>query len=190
MPPVSVVRYSATAIVLHWLMAALVVAGFSLGWSMVDLPFSPTRLRWYSWHKWIGVTVLGLAALRLVWRLSHAPPSLPDTVPAWQRRASTATHWLLYGLMLSTPVAGWLFSSAKGLPTVYLGLWQLPDLVARDDALAAVLKAGHMVLAYGLAALVGLHVAAALKHHFIDRDAVLARMLPFLRPRGASHGKK
>lgn len=174
-------RYTAVAIALHWLMAVLLVAGFSLGLSMVDLPLSPTKLQWYSWHKWIGVTVFGLAALRLGWRAFKAPPPLPASVPRWQHTASKATHRVLYLLMLVTPVCGWLFSSAKGVPTVYLGLWSLPDLIAKDDQLAAVLKNFHMAFAYTLAALVVLHVAAALKHHFIDRDTVLGRMLPFVR---------
>lgn len=179
-------RYTATAITLHWLMAGLIVAGFGLGLSMVDLALSPTKLRWYSWHKWIGVTVFGLAALRLCWRLLKAPPPLTGSVRPWQHTASRATHLVLYVLMLVTPVLGWLFSSAKGIPTVYLGLWRLPDVIARDEALAATLRDTHAALAYLFATLIVLHIAAALKHHFIDRDAVLARMLPFARRKGYS----
>jgi cytochrome b561 len=179
-------RYTRVAIALHWLMAALIVSGWTLGLSMVDLPFSPTRLKWYSWHKWIGVTVFGLAALRLCWRLLKAPPPLPASVPPWQHTVSKATHVVLYVLMLVTPVIGWLFSSAAGMPTVYLGLWRLPDLVVKDEALAGVLQNTHAALAYLLAALIVLHIAAALKHHFIDRDTVLARMFPFIRTKGYS----
>ena len=179
-------RYTPVAIALHWLMAGLIVAGFGLGLSMVDLPLSPTKLQWYSWHKWIGVTVFGLAVLRLCWRLRKAPPPLPASVPPWQHTVSKATHFVLYALMLATPVLGWLFSSAKGVATVYLGLWRLPDVVAKDEALATILKNAHMALAFLLATLIVLHVAAALKHHFIDRDTVLSRMFPFVRIKGYS----
>ena len=181
-------RYTGVAIALHWLMAGLIVAGFGLGLSMVDLPLSPTKLQWYSWHKWIGVSVFGLAVLRLCWRLFKAPPPLPASVPRWQHTVSKATHLVLYALMLATPVLGWLFSSAKGVATVYLGLWRLPDVVAKDETFAVVLKNAHMALAYLLATLIVLHIAAALKHHFIDRDTVLARMFPFVRIKRYSRG--
>jgi cytochrome b561 len=176
-------RYDGPAISLHWLVAVLIFGGFGLGWYMVDLPVSPDKLRYYAWHKWIGVTVFGLALLRGLWRLTHRPPPLPAGTPAWQRRAASATHALLYGLMLAIPVSGWLFSSASGFPTVYLGWVQLPDLVARDRELAAWLKSVHLYLNYTLAALVAVHVAASLKHQFVDRDGLLARMLPFLPAR-------
>lgn len=176
-------RYDALTVSLHWLVAVLIFGGFGLGWYMVDLPVSPDKLRYYAWHKWIGVTVFGLALLRGLWRLIHTPPPLPAGTPAWQRHAAQTTHALLYGLMLAIPLSGWLFSSASGFPTVYLGWVQLPDLVARDQELAALLKSVHLYLNYTLAALVALHVAASLKHQFVDRDGLLARMLPFLTAR-------
>ena len=174
-------RYTRIAIALHWAIAALILCTFPLGLYMADLPLSPHKLRVYSYHKWIGVTVFGLAALRLAWRATHRPPPLPQAVPAWQRRAAHGVHWLLYALLLAIPLSGWLHSSATGVPTVYLGLWQLPDVVAKDKALAAALKLAHQTLNFTLLALVVLHVAAALKHHFVDRDRVLARMLPARR---------
>lgn len=176
-------RYGAPAIVLHWLVAALVLLTIPLGIYMADLPLSPQKLKLYSYHKWIGVTVFGLAVVRVLWRLTHAAPPLDPALPAWQRKAAHAVHGLLYVLILAIPLSGWIYSSAVGVPTVYLGLWQLPDLVTRDRELADSLKAVHMTLAYGLAALVLVHLLAALKHHFIDRDGVLARMVPFIRSR-------
>jgi len=131
-----------------------------------------------SYHKWIGVTVLALMSVRLMWRLSHRPPPLPPAMPAWQRRIATLAHWMLYMLLLAIPLSGWLYSSAVGVPTVYLGLWQLPDLVGKDKALAEALKLAHKSLNFTLLALVVVHVAAAIKHHFVDRDGLLARMLP------------
>ncbi len=99
-------------------------------------------------------------------------------MPAWQRRMAAATHVLLYVLIIIIPLTGWLYSSAAGVPTVYLGIVQLPDLVAKDKALATQLKLVHVTLNYTMLTLVIMHAAAALKHHFVDRDDVLRRMLP------------
>jgi cytochrome b561 len=168
-------HYTRTAVVLHWLMALLLTAGFTLGATMSDLAMSPRKLRLFSYHKWIGVTLLGLVAIRLLWRLLHRPPAdLPG--PAWQHAAAHAVHWLLYGLMIATPLCGWMYSSASGYPVVYLKLWQLPDLVHKDPALAKTLVQVHGVLAWTLLGVVSLHVLAALKHRFIDRDATLGRI--------------
>jgi len=174
------IRYNGTAIGLHWIVVALIVAAWALGLTMVDLPLSPQKLKVYSWHKWTGVTIFLLALARLAWRAAHRPPALPSSMPAWQIRAAAASHVLLYVLLLAIPLSGWLFSSASGVPVVYLGLVQLPDLVGRDKALAELLKQVHVVLNCALFATACIHVGAALKHHFVDRDDVLARMLPFL----------
>jgi cytochrome b561 len=174
-------RFSATAIALHWLVFVLIACGFALALYMTELRLSPLKLKYYSWHKWIGVTVFMLAAARVAWRFTHAAPPLPLSMPAWQRRAAAISHVLLYALILVIPVSGWLYSSAAGVPTVYLGLLQLPDFLERDKALAEVLKSVHVILNYTLLALVVTHAAAALKHHFIDGNDVLARMLPFVK---------
>jgi cytochrome b561 len=172
-------RYTTTAIVLHWLIAMLIVGAFTLGLVMTDIPgFSPAKLRYYSWHKWAGVTVLLLAALRLLWRLTNRPPALPAAMPAWQRRAAHGLHHLLYLLLFAVPLSGYFYTLAAGVPVVYFGLFQLPVLIARDPALAEVLKGVHYWLNMLLAALVALHVLAALKHQLIDRDGTLRRMLP------------
>jgi cytochrome b561 len=174
-------RYSAPAIALHWLVAALIIANLALGLYTVDLPLSPQKLRFFSFHKWIGVTVFMLAAARLLWRLAHPAPALPAAMPAWERRAAQATHVLLYVLFFAAPLTGWLFSSASGFQTVYLGIVPIPDLLAKDKALADALKLAHKSINYTMAAIILLHAAAALKHHFIDKDDVLRRMLPRLK---------
>ncbi len=173
------IGYGRTAIGLHWLIALLIFCAFPLGVYMHDLPFSPGRLKLYSYHKWLGVTVFLLALARVAWRIGHpAPP--PAGMPAWQRIASVATHHLLYVLILAVPVSGWLMSSAKGFQTVYLGIIPLPDLLTKDKAIGDMLTTVHQVLNFTMAALVLTHVAAALKHFVVDRDEVLGRMIPLL----------
>jgi len=176
-------HYGATAIALHWLIFMLIACGFALAVYMVDLPLSPQKLRYFSWHKWIGVTVFVLAGMRLAWRLTHPAPALPATMPRWQQRAAAANLVALYMLILVIPLTGWLHSSATGVPTVYLRLVQLPDLLTRDEALAELLKFVHVMLNYTMLILVITHAAAALKHHFVDHDDVLLRMLPFVKLR-------
>ena len=157
-------HYTATAIVLHWMMALLILGALCVGWYMADLPLTPTRVRLFNYHKWVGITILSLAALRLLWRLFHRPPPLPDNFPRWQQRAAHAVHWLLYALFFAVPLAGWAYSSADGFPVVYLGVIPLPDWVPVDEVLAESLANLHALLAYSLAAMVVLHVAAAVKH--------------------------
>jgi cytochrome b561 len=172
-------RYTTTAIVLHWLIAMLIIGAFTLGLVMTDIPgFSPTKLRYYSWHKWAGVTVLLLAALRLLWRLKHRPPELSASMPAWQRSAAHGLHHLLYVLIFAVPLSGYFYTLAAGFPVVYFGLFQLPVLIAKNPALAETLKTVHYWLNMTMAALVLLHVLAALKHTFVDRDGTMRRMLP------------
>lgn len=173
-------RYDAVAMALHWLLALAIVGAFGVGLYMADLPFSMTRLKLYNWHKWAGVTILALSALRLLWRLANKPPAdLP--MPAWQVKAAHWTHGLLYALFFAVPLAGWAYSSAAGFPIVWFGVLPLPDFVPVDKALAETMKEAHKLLAYGLAVLVLAHVAAALKHHFVDRDGLLLRILPARR---------
>ena len=173
-------RYSRTAIALHWLVAVLILANLALGLYTVDLPLSPAKLRNFSFHKWIGVTVFLLAAARLAWRLAHPAPPLPAGMPPWERRAAHVTHVLLYVLFFAAPLTGWLFSSASGFQTVYLGVVPIPDLLAKDKALADALKLAHKSINFTMAGVIAFHAAAALKHHFVDRDDVLRRMLPDL----------
>ena len=175
-------RYSPVASALHWVLGIALVAMFGFGLYMTDLPFSPQRLKLYNWHKWAGVTILFLSMLRLLWRLTHRPPALPAAVvqkmPGWQMRAHSATHVALYGLFFVVPLIGWAYSSAAGFPVVLFGVLPLPDFVSPDKDLAALIKPWHEISAFALAGLVVLHVAAALKHQFIDRDGLMGRMLP------------
>lgn len=172
-------RYTLPAIVLHWLIALLVIGAFTLGLVMTDIPgLTPAKIRYYSWHKWAGVTVLLLATLRLLWRLFHAPPAYAEPLPAWQRSASSGLHGLMYVLMFAVPLSGYFYSLASNVPVSYFGVLPLPVLIGPDPELKAVLKDVHYWLNMLLALLVSLHVAAALKHLLVDRDRVMQRMLP------------
>ncbi|HSV68962.1 MAG TPA: cytochrome b [Methylibium sp.] len=175
-------RYTATAIALHWLLALAILGSMAVGAYMSELTLSPLKLKLYNWHKWAGITILLLSLLRLAWRLTHRPPPLPVRVeasmPPWQLRAYHATHHLMYALFFIVPLMGWAYSSMAGFPVVWFGVLPLPDFVPVDKEFAKLVKPVHGWLAYTLLALVVLHVSAALKHQFIDRDGLLLRMRP------------
>jgi cytochrome b561 len=172
-------QYTGTAKVLHWLMALLIIGLFALGQYMSDLSMSPRKLQLYSWHKWVGVTVFFLLLVRVGWRITHRPPALPEQMSKLQRIASNVGHAALYLLMLAIPISGWLMSSAKGYQTVWFGVLPIPDLLGKDKQLGDALAELHGALNGLLMFIVAIHVLAALKHHFIDRDNILRRMLPF-----------
>lgn len=173
-------RYTRTAVILHWLIALLIFAAFPLGLYMHGLTLSPTKLRLYSYHKWIGVTVFLFAVIRVLWRSTHRPPLLPDTMRHWEKIAAEGVHYLLYALIFVVPVTGWLMSSAKGFQTVWFGVLPLPDLVGKNKELGELLLEVHETLNYIMLGLVAAHVGAAIKHHVIERDDILTRMVPFL----------
>jgi cytochrome b561 len=175
-------RYTATAIGLHWLIAFGIFAAFGLGLYMTGIPgLTPTKLKLYSWHKWLGVTIFVVAVLRVLWRATHAAPAVAPGTPAWQARAAAAAHHLLYVLILVVPITGYLYSSSAGVPVVYLGLWKLPPLIEASDTLKPILRLAHVWLNYLMAGIVVVHAAAAIKHQIVDRDGTLGRMIPFLR---------
>lgn len=173
-----VLRYNNTAMALHWLVALLIFAAFPLGVYMHDLPLSPTKLQYYSYHKWIGITILLLVIARVMWRFTHTPPPLPESTPRWEVVVSHITHLALYGLLIAIPLSGWLMSSAKGFQTVWFGVLPLPDLVEKNKELGELLATVHQGLNVFLFLLVDMHIAAVIKHKFIDRDQILERMLP------------
>lgn len=171
-------HYTATAKLLHWLMAALLFGMLALGFYMSDLPLSPDKLKLYSWHKWAGVTAFLLLWFRLFWRITHRPPALPDSMPKLMQFAAHAGHLLLYGLMIAIPLSGWLMSSAKGFQTVYFGILPIPDLLDKNKELGDLLALVHKSLNLLFVAVLTGHIGAALKHHFIDKDDILIRMAP------------
>ncbi len=185
-------RYHAVAIALHWVIAlmiiGLMVAGIWMTGAIRDRETQKLAFEVYQLHKSVGLTVLALSIVRLAWRLSHKGPSLPAGMAGFERSAAHAAHWLFYGLMLALPISGWLMVSASplGLPTLYFSGPQVPHLEAlshmsiSDKKLwEGRLKDLHEWLAYGGLALIILHVAAAVRHQFILKDGLMARMLPF-----------
>ncbi|MBS1156085.1 MAG: Cytochrome bacterial [Proteobacteria bacterium] len=175
-------HYSRTAKGLHWLMAILLFGLIALGFYMSGLSFSPEKLKLYSWHKWAGVTALLLLVFRLLWRVVRRPPALPASMPKITQYIAHAGHLALYVLMFAIPLSGWLMSSAKGFQTVYFGVLPIPDLLERNRDLGDLLQTVHTGLNLLFVAILLGHVAAALKHHFIDKDDILKRMLPANKP--------
>ncbi len=172
-------RYTATARVLQWLTALLVLAIAVLGVWMTQ--FEPAdmafKLRLYALHENLGFTVLVLTLARLGWRARHPVPPLPPGMPPVLEWAAWTTHGALYGLLLIQPVVGLLASNAWGFPVVWWGLVPLPSPVGEDAALAPVLSALHLRLALALGALVAMHAGAAMWHQFVRRDGLLKRMI-------------
>ncbi|MEQ8964796.1 MAG: cytochrome b [Azospirillaceae bacterium] len=176
-------RYGAVAMAFHWVLAIAVVGLIVVGMIMTDLPPSQRTFEIFQLHKSIGFVVFVLALGRLAWRLANPVPPLPDGLKTWERGAAHLTHYGLYVLLIAQPVVGWLASSAStlGIQTVVFGVLPLPDAVSPDEALYERLSALHGAIGWAFVALVALHVAAALKHHFVLRDDVLRRMLPGTR---------
>ena len=177
-------HYGAVAIGLHWLMAALLITLLAMGFYMVSLPdvgFDMRKIALILYHKQLGLLALALAALRLAWRVGNALPSLVETLPDWQKVTARVVHLCFYALMLVLPITGWLMSSAAGIPVSLFGLFDLPDLIARNDYLFWALVEIHKWLSYGLIAGIVIHAAAALGHHFLIKDETLRKMWPQAR---------
>jgi cytochrome b561 len=172
-------RWGAVAQLLHWLIVALIITQFTLATLFDDLPPSARKLALLARHKSVGITILMLAVLRLAWRWSNPTPPLPDTLKPWERSLARLTHALLYLLLFAVPLAGWMMSSARGFPVSWFGLFTLPDLVPKNKVLYEQLVTIHGTLAWTLGVVAIVHMLAALKHHFVHRDDVLRRMLPF-----------
>lgn len=172
-------RWGVIAKAFHWLVALGIFALAGIGLYMVDMPLGMTQLRLFLLHKALGVTVLALVVLRLLWRLIDRHPRYPADMPRWQVGAAHASHALLYLLLLLIPISGWVYNSASGFPLPWFGLLQLPALAPVSKPLARVALDVHEIAFWVLAAVLLLHVAAALDHHFRHRDTVLLRMLPW-----------
>ena len=182
-------RYTTVAIVLHWLIALILISNFVLAWQFEDAK-GLAKFELFQWHKSLGITVLVLSLVRLAWRLINPPPAPLASMKAWERYASMAVHLGFYVIMIGMPMSGWLMVSAspRNIPTLLFGVINLPYLpfvhglaVEQAKALAEAFSEAHEVIAWITYGLIGLHVGAALKHQFLDRDTIVSRMTPFLK---------
>jgi cytochrome b561 len=174
-------RYSAVAQGFHWIIAGLIVTQFTLAWMADDLPLGMHKLALLARHKSFGMTVLMLAVLRLLWRLFNRPPELPAGMSKVEAILAKSTHILFYILLFAMPLTGWLMSSAKNYSVSWFGRFTWPDLIGQNERAFELLKTTHQTLSWLLFALATLHILAALKHHFWNKDDVLRRMLPFTK---------
>ncbi len=180
MPTTSVPnRYSAVAQAFHWIIAALIVTQFTLAWMADDLPLGAHKLGLLARHKSFGMTILMLAVLRLSWRLFNPPPPLPSGMTTLERVLARISHTAFYLLLFAMPLTGWLMSSAKNYSVSWFGLFTWPNLIGKNEDRFDLLRSTHEILSDVLFVLAILHILAALKHHFWNKDDVLVRMLPF-----------
>jgi cytochrome b561 len=172
--------WGSVSIGLHWLTFVLILSLGIIGTLMTDLPNGPLKIQIYTLHKSFGLTVLALSMLRLLWRLLSKTPGVIPNTPSWQAMIAKLTHAAMYVLLFAIPLSGWLYNSAAGFPLKYFGLFKLPKLSGYNPELKHLAGDTHETLFYVLAALLLLHAGAALKHHYLDKDATLTRMLPWL----------
>jgi cytochrome b561 len=169
------VRYDQIARLFHWLAAIVLITAFALGIAMGQIGQSPLQDRLFNLHRAFGITVLGVVVLRFAWRLTHPVPVLPATIGPVQTFAAKTTHWLLYALLIAQPMLGWLGESGFGSQVGVFGLFTLPTIIPKDEALAKVLFGIHEWVAWSILALASLHVAAAI-YHQVRGDRLLQRM--------------
>ncbi len=170
-------HYGMLSILLHWVMGALIIALLGIGLYMTDMT-GPLKMPLYRWHKQLGVVVLMLAFIRLTWRFYSRLPSDAAHLPNYQKYAAKGAHYLLYFLMFSMPLSGWLMSSAAGYPVSFFGLFTLPKLIEPDQGLQHFFAEAHELQGTLLIGLIALHVLAPIYHYVVYRDAIMKKMLP------------
>ncbi len=171
-------RYTLVAIVLHWLIALAVFGLFAIGWFMVDLPRGPDRSFYFALHKSLGLTVLGLALIRVIWRIYHRPPSYHESLSRWRITIARSAHLVFYVLLFLQPVSGYLSSSFSGYTTRIFGL-PLPQWGWRDPPLNEFFTEIHVASSVLFVVLIGIHILGAISHAFARDDGVLRRIRPW-----------
>src|SRR5271168_2872419 len=179
--PTRATRYSPLAQIFHWVIAGLIIVQFTLARLAEPLPLGVHKLALLARHKSVGMTILMLAVLRLLWRISHPAPPLPAGMTRWERAGAHATHWAFYVLLFAMPLTGWTMSSAKNYSVSWFGLFTWPNLISPDEHAFDLLRTTHVIMSDVLLAIAILHIVAALKHHFWNKDDVLVRMVPFTK---------
>lgn len=178
-------RYNNVAVALHWLTVVLLLTQVYVGFTFHDMERGPERGAWFDWHKTIGATILVLALIRLGWRLANPPPPFPPELPRWERIAAVWNHRAFYFLIIVLPLTGLATVSAGNSGfTELVGGIPLPLIPGLPEAAGDVFGTTHEVLVRVTIALILIHVAAALKHQFVDKSRVSGRMPPFRSPEG------
>lgn len=173
-------EYGTVSKFLHWLTAAGILCVVPLGIAMVNAQPGPTQNQLYDLHRSFGALILAVTGMRLLWRLFAPPPALVDGLPRWQEWVARGTHHVLYILLFAVPLLGWAGTSAFRAPIFVFGLFELPPIVPQNRELSEVLLGMHKVFASALCVILLVHIAAALHHHFVRKDATLQRILPRL----------
>lgn len=168
--------YGLISKILHWTIALIVIGNLAVGWLLEDMQM-PGKLPIVLLHKSFGTLVLILMIVRFTWRQTQGFPKLPDGLPAWQKHLAHLVHVVFYPVLILMPVVGWLMSSAAGYPVMFFGLFNLPMIWEKDKAWAELFGNVHALLGYAIAALVVMHVGAALWHHFVERTKFIKRMM-------------
>ncbi len=169
--------YGWPARMLHWVIVALIIAQFVLANMAESAESRMEMFVLFARHKSVGLTIFALMLIRLLWRFVNTQPQLPLRTPTWQRHIARTTHWLLYALIFALPITGLLGSAASNFPVTWFGIFTVPAMIGPNEALADLFHELHEIFAVALFMLALLHVLAALKHHFFDRDNVLRRMI-------------
>lgn len=170
-------NYGTTAKILHWLIVALLLVQYPIGWFMPDIHRGAQPGNAMVFHVSFGLTILAVLVIRFGWRVTH--PVMPEsTLPSWQRSTAEVTHWLLYALILATTIIGWLFASFRGWELSYFFIFRLPMLASESASGVRMIDGWHQFMEWSLLVVIGVHVAAAMAHGFLYRDRVMQRMLP------------
>ena len=176
-------NWGAVAKAFHWLLAVLIFAQLGLRVWAVAWPLTPTKLYLFFWHKSIGMIILLLVIMRLLWLLINPHPLFPASLSRWERNAAGIVHGLIYAVLILLPISGWMLNSATGVPFKVFDWIQLPALFEPSRKLIGITIDLHILLSWALIILLGAHILAVLRHHWIKKDITLKRMLPFIRIR-------
>ena len=168
---------------LHWLLAVMIFAQIALALTFIQLRRGPEFFALINAHKSLGLTILVVVVIRLIWRWSNPVPDLPATLKPYERFLARFTHDALYALLIAMPLTGWFGSAALGYPIRWFNLFLVPNPIGKDVPLGHALYLTHSILALALGVILVLHIAAAIRHHFILKDDTLRRMLPGVGPR-------
>lgn len=187
MPSTTTETYSRVAIWLHWLIALMIIGQIIGGKVMMAMEPNATKFELFQLHKSFGFIILALSLLRLLWRLTHKTPALPAGMKPYERLGAKLSHIGFYVLMIGTPLAGWIMVSVATprITTKIFKTLEVPHLPGfpQTEAFGDLMKEVHEYMAYAIVALLILHIGAALKHHFVNRDDVLTRMFPMIKPK-------